>query len=286
MIYISSACVKSNTIKEAVEELVSHGFRHIELSGGTNYYEGLVADLLEVQAIYDLKFICHNYFPPPSVPFILNLASLDKEINQKSLDHIKKSINLSRCLGATRFAFHAGFILDFSLAEIGKRIKKRKLYNRQKAEQIFIKNLQIIDNYAAKKQIDVYVENNVLSQVNKSTYFPDNPFFFTNTEDYQLISKVSNLSPLLDIAHLKVSTHSLGLDFETELNKLLPLTDYLHVSDNDGLEDSNLGVSKNSSLYRQLKKLDLSNKIITIEVYEGMDKIKETAHNIADLQAR
>ncbi|KKK58959.1 hypothetical protein LCGC14_3039190, partial [marine sediment metagenome] len=87
MIYISSACVQHEKIKDSVEKLAQNGFEHIELSGGTKYYEGYEQDLVELKNKYDLKYLLHSYFPPPKEDFILNLASLDDEIYQKSLKH-------------------------------------------------------------------------------------------------------------------------------------------------------------------------------------------------------
>lgn len=49
MIYISSSCVKNKTIKESVQELVDSGFKNIELSGGTEYYDGFEDDLLKLK---------------------------------------------------------------------------------------------------------------------------------------------------------------------------------------------------------------------------------------------
>ena len=77
MIYISTACVRHKKISDSVKELAENGFLNIELSGGTDYYEGYIDDLLELQKKYKLNYICHNYFPPPKEHFVLakNIAS-------------------------------------------------------------------------------------------------------------------------------------------------------------------------------------------------------------------
>ena len=62
MIFISSACVKHYKIKDSVQELVNNGFKNIELSGGTTFYNGFVEDLLELKAKYNLNYICHIIF--------------------------------------------------------------------------------------------------------------------------------------------------------------------------------------------------------------------------------
>ena len=60
MIYISTSCVKHSKIKDSVEELASNGFKNIELSGGTEYYENFEIDLIE------LRFI--DYIFPLPIP--------------------------------------------------------------------------------------------------------------------------------------------------------------------------------------------------------------------------
>ena len=97
MIYVSSSCVKHNKIKDSVQDLVNNGFRNIELSGGTEYYDGFIDDLIALKKEYSLNYMCHNYFPPPKEPFILNLASLDDDIYARSLNHFKKTIKFLKC---------------------------------------------------------------------------------------------------------------------------------------------------------------------------------------------
>ena len=61
MIFVSSSCVKHKSIKESVQDLAKNGFKNIELSGGTKYYENLEKDLLELKYKYNLSYRCHNY---------------------------------------------------------------------------------------------------------------------------------------------------------------------------------------------------------------------------------
>lgn len=281
MIYISSSCVKAPTIRASIEILVQRGFHNIELSGGTNYYEGLKEDLLELKAKYNLNLLCHNYFPPPQTPFVLNLASLDEETNRKSVEHVKKVLDLSRLLDAKKFAVHAGFIIDIPLHQLGKPIDEITLFDREKAFDKFCENVQILMDYAGT--IEFYIENNVLSYSNYQTYAPQNPFFFTDLEGYQELNQRLTVKPLLDVAHLKVSAQSLDRDFEKELFVLNQCTDYIHISDNDGLHDTNRHLEQGGKLYEQLAQVDLRDKTITLEVYNGLEKVEETYKNIKEL---
>ena len=96
--YISSSCFRGERIGDVVADMAEQGFRKIELSGGTQPYPQLTEDLLQLQEQYQLDLLCHNYFPPPPIPFVLNLASLDDAIYAASLSHVEGALNLSRQL--------------------------------------------------------------------------------------------------------------------------------------------------------------------------------------------
>ena len=72
---------------------------------------------------------------------------------------------------------------------------------------------------------------------------------------------------------MKVSANTLNLNFYDEAGKLICLTDYLHLSDNDGKSDSNKPFKSNSDILKVLKNQNLSNKILTLEVYDNLTKV-------------
>lgn len=274
MIYISSSCVKNKTIKESVQELVENGFRNIELSGGTEYYDSFEDDLLNLQKKYDLNYICHNYFPPPKEHFVLNLASLDDEVYDKTFEHLNNAIELSKKLGAKKFGFHAGFFIDIKVSEIGKKISKVNLFDKNKSIQRFCDGFSELQKLV--DGLELYIENNVFSSINAKTYENDNLFMLTNSSEYQELKNMIDFNLLLDVAHLKVSSKTLGLDFEEELSYMITQSDYIHISDNDALHDLNHKLQKNSILVEMLGQHNLKNKNFTLEIYDDMNAIKET----------
>ncbi|CAN2048427.1 Xylose isomerase [Candidatus Magnetomoraceae bacterium gMMP-1] len=271
MIYISSSCVKTNFIKEAIIKLYNAGFQHIELSGGTDYYEEIEIDIIELKEQYNLNLLCHNYFPPPKKHFVLNLASLDNEINDTTIKHYLTAIELSKKIQADCFGFHAGFLIDFHTDEIGKRISYTKLYDREKALEKFFNGYKILEQNAGN--IKLYIENNVFSQSNRKSFKNNNPFLLTNSEDYFEFQKEINFNLLLDIAHLKVSSQTLGNDYESELNKLIVYSDYWHLSDNDGRHDTNCPFDKKSNIFKYINRS--SQRILTLEIYDDIKKIQD-----------
>ena len=124
--------------------------------------------------------------------------------------------------------------------------------------------------------LELYIENNVFSSTNAKTYENDNLFMLTNSSEYQELKNMINFNLLLDVAHLKVSSKTLELDFEEELSYMISQSDYIHISDNDALHDLNHKLQKDSNLVKLLKKQDLKDKDFTLEIYDDMDAIKET----------
>ena len=57
----------------------------------------------------DSYFQIHNYFPVPHKPFVLNLASSDEVVSNKSIEHITKAIDRSASNGMKYFYFMQGF---------------------------------------------------------------------------------------------------------------------------------------------------------------------------------
>lgn len=274
MIYVSSSCVKHDKIKDSVLELIENGFMNIELSGGTEFYEGLTDDLLELNDKYDVNLQCHNYFPPPKKHFVLNLASLDDEIYNASLSHLSNSIQLAKKLNSKRFSFHAGFFMDISVAEIGKKLSKKTINDEEKAMKRFCSGYNLLKKEAG--ELELYIENNVFSYSNFSTYQGLNPFMLVSNEDYLELQNKINFKLLLDTAHLKVSCNTLQLDFENELSKMVNESDYIHLSENDGKHDQNKAVLKDSKIFKALQKNYIKNKDFTLEIYDDLKVIRDS----------
>ena len=281
MIYISTSCVKNNKIRGSVEELAMNGFQNIELSGGTEYYENFENDLFELKDKYRLNYRCHNYFPPPKKPFVLNLASLNDETFKASFNHLQNAISLSNRIEADKFGFHAGFFIDIKLNEIGKKLSRDNLFDKKKAIQRFCK--AFVDIKKESKNVSLFIENNVFSKTNAETYDGENPFMMTNFNEYKTLKEKIDFNLLLDVAHLKVSAKTLKLDWEDEFEKMMDASSYIHVSNNDGFHDLNNQLTKTSILTSMLKQSNTQNKDFTLEIFDGMDAIKRSHEALSEV---
>ena len=287
MIYVSSSCLKKNTIKESVQELAKNGYKNIELSGGTNFYKEkeYIEDLLELKKKYNLNYQVHNYFPPPKEAFMLNIASLNDELFEKSVEHCLKAINLCKILGSKKYSVHAGFLIDFTPRESGKKILLRKTNHRASAiERLSLAWEKIIK--AGNNEVDIYIENNVYSKNNYDTYKGNNPFLLTDYNSYIELFEKFNFKVLLDLAHLKVSCNTLNLDFFSQSDKFFQHTDYLHISGNNGLSDQNFGIINDDSITNFFANKDLTDKTLTLEIYSGLDEIRDSYQKIESFQKK
>jgi len=282
MIFVSSACSKKKYVGEAVEELASNAFYNIELSGGTRYYEGYENDLVLLKEKYDLQYLLHNYFPPPKDDFVINLASSDNTIYQQSLDQLKRALELSHRLKLKKFGFHAGFLVDISLHNIGKKLNAGNINNRERAINRFCEGYLELQQEAGG--IELYIENNVYSASNYKVFGDCKPFMLLSKEDFTELRKLIQFKLLLDIGHLFVSSQTLMLDFQSELQSLVLNSDYLHFSDNDGKHDLNMSFDQTSHIGKQLQSVDLIDKTITLEIYQGLAATRQSLINISILQ--
>lgn len=278
MIYVSSSCSKQKNIGAAILELAEFGFQNIELSGGTKYYENYENDLFELKKKFNLNYLVHNYFPPQKDDFVLNLASLNDEIYEKSIVQLRNAICLSKMLGSEKFGFHAGFYADLRVDEIGKIISISELWDTDQANDRFYQGFNLIKN---ESNINIYIENNVYSKANYNLYGPENPFMLTSPDDYRKMKERIDFKLLFDTAHLYVSSKSLGFDFGSNLDQMIMETDYIHLSNNDGSLDQNKAFVSRSKLFNKIKKSQLKDKTITLEVYTGLAGLK-SSYNLID----
>jgi len=284
MIYISTGCIPGATIKERVEILAKNDFSNIELTGGTAFYENYLDDLLHLKNKYQLNYLVHNYFPPPEQSFVLNLGSLQENIENQSVSLCKNAIQDAAILGSDYYSFHAGFYFDPDVSELGTILDKKILSDINVSQSIFKKNFEYLKEVSDKNNIKLYIENNVINLGSFLSFNRTAPAMLLNSNDYKILKQDINFNLLLDVAHLKVSANSMKLDFSKELSTLLESSDYLHLSDNNGLNDENKAIKKNSNLFDLLKIVNINNKTITLEIYDDLDTIKESYELISSLK--
>ena len=269
-IYISSSGVNFNKLEKNIIYLAKNGIQNIELSGGCKYEKNVKIKLDKLKKKYELNFLIHNYFPAPKKNFVLNIGSCNEAIYQRTLKFYEKTIDLCAKMGIERYGIHSGFLIDIKSSELGKKIKKRELYEKSKSIKRLVKGYRHLKKYSHGR-VEIYLENNVITKNNLIEY-GENPLLFTCYSDYLLLKKNFKFKILLDLAHLKVSTKTLGINFLTEVKKFKKFVEYVHASGNNSLRDSNNSICQDNQIKTAIKELKNAD-IFTLEVYEDIKLI-------------
>ena len=241
MILVSTSSIRAAALPDLVRLARENGLPGLELNVVPDFHpahlESLVADR------GSLPVTVHNYFPPPEEPFILNLASLDQEVRDQSLDHCRRAIDLSARLGAGFFSAHAGFTYDLPPSCLGRPVIQAELPMRlfndpDRCREVMAQSARTLARYGAGQGVRFLIENNVSAAAVGRT----GPRLFlglTAQDLLQLVEEVAhpNFGLLVDVGHLNVSAQALDFNRHEFIDLVGPCISAWHLSRNDGLTD-------------------------------------------------
>jgi sugar phosphate isomerase/epimerase len=237
-VYASTACLRgTEPLVERVRRYHGEGIDAVELGAH------VVPDVpFCVEDLPDYgSFLIHNYFPPPSNPFILNLASADPEVRTRSMDLVKEALQLSKALGSPVYSVHAGFVSDPTLAFAFEGKPGR--HDAADALRRFVSALHELLPIAQKNGVRLLVENNVCTKANRGHLLCQ-----TTEEFLELFTLLpaDALGILLDTGHLNVSGHTFQFSPEKFVAALEHCIGAVHVHANDGSADQHQPVEEGS----------------------------------------
>lgn len=275
MIFVSTGGRKDLSGADHSILLIDNGFDAIEVSAG-RHDEFQLAKLKELRSRALISL--HNYFPPPKDGFVFNLASTNKEIADCSIALVEKALHWSSELESKYYSFHAGFLLDLTLNELGKKVTSRQLVDRGLAIQLFLERVNMLAQKAQTLGIELLIENNVLSFSNLSE-FKKNPFLLATPEEavYIMNNTPNNVNLLVDVAHLFVTANSLKFEPRLFFEMCNQWIAGYHLSENDGKSDRNEPIREDSWFWKFLKPgLD----IYTLEIYNAEIGLLHDQYNL------
>ncbi len=260
-VYVSTACLNEEENVDARIELYrNHGLYAIELGGRVcvppNW--GPNTDTP------NCRFLIHNYFPPPKTPFVLNLASANQEIRQRSLNFVYRAIDLAARIGSPYYSIHAGFVTDPHGHDGSSFIFPAPNNPQEKYQALerFILTLEMAIDYASQKHVGVLVENNVCPASLRGKLLLQNPEEFSDLFD---VFANGQLGILLDTGHLNVSACTLGFRRSSFIERWADHIRVLHLHDNNGASDDHLPLTRNSWILEILRDSRLTNCHLVVE---------------------
>lgn len=240
MIYVSTLAFTGKSPEE-IELIATENNFALEFSSGLPYRSGMVQFFNDVS----VRKILHNYFPAPQNPFVLNLASSNRDILNRSIEHCLQGINITANNNCPFYAAHAGFCIDPKPEDLGKEFKIEEKFDLDVNWKIFINSIEIILNHAKSKGVQFLIENNVLAPFNYINF--NNPLLCCDSDQiismFEYFKSYDNFGLLLDTAHLKVSCNTLTKNLICEFEKISSFVKAIHHSDNNGELDNNLSIN-------------------------------------------
>ena len=264
MIFISTGGYSKSDCYDVVVRLIDAGFESLELSGGLRS-SGLLTKLSQLREATGCCFQLHNYFPPPSTPFVLNLGSLNDEIGRKSVELATTALEWSSELQSERYAVHAGFCIDPQVHQLGANLSSASLQPAADVVSKFRDRIFELSRVAKSLGVELLIENNVMTKRNFDVYGV-NPLLMCDPESIKsTMEGISDVRILLDLAHLKVSANTLGFDLTQAHEDLKSAVGAYHISDNNGISDSNQPITHESWFLDSLAEVNS----YTLEVYNA-----------------
>lgn len=258
--YISSQCSGRKRIGAAVEELATLGFKNIELTGGTTWYPGITAELQALSARLGLSLMVHNYFPPQSQEFVLNLAVTDPIRQRQMKSFVGHAVALSKALGNRVYGAHPGFRQDVRVEQEANGFFKAG-DPAVTSVGAFYGMLDELNDLARAEGIRIAIEN--LAPRSREDHFS----FLSSEADLErfmeYVAGKEHLGMLLDFGHMGAAAAVLGFDPIRALDRLFAHPRKIleiHLSENAGPRDAH-GVTTRDSwqlayLEEQLDHLD------------------------------
>lgn len=241
-VYVSTSCMNKD-LKTVLDVFSKSGIENIELGVHNNY----IKDLNKILGEYNFNFIVHHYFPPPKKQFIVNLASSNEKIRKMSIDQIINSINFCNRHNINYLSIHAGFRAD---PDIKLKFEPKEVLDYDQSFSIFVDSLKTVLSHAEDSNIELAVENNVISAHNMVNGENRLLLMCESWEFKNLFKEIKSkdLSILLDMGHLKISSCSLNFEQRDFIMDLMKHFSGVHLHENNGISDDHVCLKKGDSV--------------------------------------
>lgn len=236
-LYVSTTFFPDNSlVGDVLEVCVREGIRNVEI-GSNHAYE---CDPGSVIRQYECQYLVHNYFPVPEEPFVVNIASVDEVMHQRSVDHLLKAIDFCREIGASLYTFHPGFLTDpkgpnKDASNYDFQFREARL-KQIDYEQAFGKMLEAASqavSYAEKRLIRVAIETQ--GSISKAGHL-----LMQRPEEYQKLFEYFSPHELgvnLNIGHLRLSANAFRFETEEFVDLISDYVVAMELSHNEGALD-------------------------------------------------
>jgi sugar phosphate isomerase/epimerase len=243
-VYVSTSCLTDGSDLFKVLDIYSEiGISNVELGCVHNY---VPYHQLKRLKQYKFNFLCHNYFPPPEKPLVINLSTQNPHLMKLCKEQLKHSLDFCSEMGIELFTFHAGYRADLDINL--NYPSPLDVIPYELAFITFAEALAEVNEYALQSGVRIAIENHVVSENNVIN--GQNPYsiLYTAPEFERLWALIpsSNLGMLLDLGHLNATAYALKFDKYEFIDKVKVKVFAFHLHDNSGRSDEHKTVKTES----------------------------------------
>jgi len=237
---------------ETLDRYRSAGINRIELG----YCPNTAIALGEIIESADFDAVAHNYFRPVEDEFILNLASQDKQLRERSVEYVRNGIEFCSQHNIDSYTFHAGFRVD---PDNSFEFSANSVPRAETCLDTFVESLETVLPYAERHGVNVAIENNVVEDEHVINGHP--VVLLAGPEEFEALLERIDVEVLLDTGHLNVAAETLGFNRESFLDVVEPAVAGLHLHTNDGTADSHEPVRPTDWAFEVADRFDVTTTI-------------------------
>ncbi|MDC0194648.1 sugar phosphate isomerase/epimerase [Alphaproteobacteria bacterium] len=246
MIFVSTTFLPDKTpIIEAINKCEDIPIYNIEL-GSNHVYE---KDYFKIiNGFKNFNFCVHNYFLRPRKDFVVNIASNNKLIREKSLKHIYKSIDFCKKINAKMYTFHPGFLTDPKDERKNKTNydflwdqNKLSSANYIKSFENMLSSIEKIVIYSKKKKVICAIET-------EGSLSKKNHLLMQRPKEFEKFKKYFNCNDIkinVNIGHLNLAKKAFKFKYTDLINIIDKYIVAFEISHNNGIEDQHKPLQKN-----------------------------------------
>ena len=206
-IFVSTTFAKDDSkISDVLAVCKKENISNVEL-GSNHIYEKNFKKIIQQ---YNFRFLVHNYFPIPRKSFVVNIASLNKQIRTISIQHVKKAINFCKVTNSKLYTVHPGFLTDPITASRTKN-NYDFIWNNNNLNQNYdlafnnmLSSLKKIVHFAKDKKVRVAIET-------EGSFKKKNLLLMQKPNEYNELFKYfkpNDLGVNLNIGHLNLASRA------------------------------------------------------------------------------
>ena len=239
----------NSDISKALEGLDTLDIDGIEL-GSTHAYQSNIGNIISKNWVG--RIVTHNFFPPmKDVEFVMNIASDDIDIRNKSVNHAVFCIKFAASIGAEVYTVHPGFTAkpdihkntnytyDFSFND-EKVDKKISFVN-------MVKSLKLLIKIAKKNKIRLAIET-------EGSLTKTGVLLMESMDEYDQIFSIfrEDIFLNLNLAHTRFASIEHGFKVKEFIKKYYEKIILVEISHNNGKVDQHLPLVGDSYVFDYL----------------------------------